>query len=84
MSTTVAPARRSRASTRSSTPVASADGHRAVVDVAGDEHDVDRLGGHDLGQPAQHRLLLGEQVGAVQRPADVPVGGVQQAHGAER
>jgi hypothetical protein len=53
---------------------------RAVVDVTGDEHDVHRFRGDDPGQPAQHGLLLGEQVGAVQRPADVPVGGVQQAH----
>jgi hypothetical protein len=58
-------------------------GDGAVVHVAGDQDDVDPLIGHDGGQPAEHRLLLGEQVGAVQRPADVPVGGVQQPHGAE-
>jgi DNA repair protein SbcD/Mre11 len=59
-------------------------GHRAVVDVAGDQHDVDRLAGDHRGQPAEHRLLLGEQLGAVQGPPEVPVGGVQQPHGAGR
>jgi hypothetical protein len=58
-------------------------GHRAVVDVAGHDDDVDALAGHDRCQSREHGFLLGEQVGAVQRPADVPVGGVQQPHGAE-
>ena len=79
--TTAAPARRSRADH----PVEHAGrvgrGHGAVVDVTGDHDDVDRFGGDHRGQAAEHGLLLGEQVGAVQGPADVPVGGVQQPHG---
>jgi hypothetical protein len=56
-------------------------GHRPVVDVAGDQHHVDRLLGDHARQPREHRLLLGQQLGAVQRPAEVPVRGVQEAHG---
>ena len=52
-----------------------------LLDLAWTGQDsVDLLGPDHVGQPGQHRLLLGEQVGAVQRAADVPVRGVQQPH----
>ena len=52
----------------------------AVVEVAGDQHRI-HLGfgrqGHD---PIQGRRLLLQQRGAMELAAEVPVGGVQQAH----
>ncbi len=54
--------------------------HRPVVDVTGDQHGVDALCPHDLDQRLQERLLRGAEVGPVQRPAEVPVGGVEQSH----
>ena len=54
--------------------------HRAVVDVAGDEHRVDAPLDGGVDQPAQERALVLEHRLAVQRAAQVPVGGVQQSH----
>ena len=54
--------------------------HRAVVDVACHQDGVDRLAGHEVGEVPEHRFLFREQVGAVERAADVPVGGVQESH----
>ena len=53
---------------------------RPVEHVARDGHDVDGLGAHHLDQVVDERLLRGALVGAVQRAAQVPVGGVQQPH----
>ena len=55
-------------------------GQRAVVHVAGDQDHVDRLGAHHLDEVIDIGRLRRQQVLAVQRPAQVPVGGVQQAH----
>ncbi len=56
--------------------------HRPVVQVARDDHHVHPLGRDQVGQAPEHRLLLGQQVPAVERAAHVPVRGVQQTHGA--
>ncbi len=53
----------------------------AVVDVARDEHHVDLLGGDDLEQVVDVGRLVREHALPVEGPAQVPVGGVQQAHG---
>lgn len=55
-------------------------GERAVVDVARHDHEVDLLGLHDLQEVIGVRALMGEHPLAVERPAKVPVGGVQDAH----
>ena len=55
---------------------------RPVVDVARDDHEVDLLGLDGLDQVVDVRRLRGEEVLAVERPAEVPVGGVQDAHAA--
>ena len=55
-------------------------GQRPVVDVAGHDHQVDALGLDGLDQVVDVRRLRGEEVLAVERPAQVPVGGVQDAH----
>ncbi len=54
--------------------------HGAVVDVTGDQHDVDPLLAHGRHQVVQEGGLRRPQVGPVQGPAEVPVGGVEQAH----
>ncbi len=53
---------------------------RPVVDVAGHDHEVDLLRLDGLDQVVDVRRLRGEEVLAVERPAQVPVGGVQDAH----
>ena len=53
---------------------------RPVVDVTGDHHEVDLLLLDGGDQVVDVRRLRGEEVLAVERPAEVPVGGVQQAH----
>ena len=53
---------------------------RAVVDVAGDDDQVDPLGLDDLEQVVDVRRLVREHPLAVERPAQVPVGGVEDAH----
>ena len=55
-------------------------GRRGLVEVAGDEHDVDTLGVGDAHDVGQHGFVLGEARLALDRLADVPVGGVQQLH----
>ena len=55
--------------------------HRPVVDVPGDQHHVHLLGAGHVHQVIEERGLRRPQVGPVQRPAEVPVGGVQHAHG---
>ena len=55
---------------------------RGLVEVAGDEHEVGRLGVGDPDDVGQHGPVLGEAGLAPDRLADVPVGGVQQLHGA--
>jgi hypothetical protein len=60
-----------------------AGGDGAVVEITGHHHRVDPLVGHQVGQPAEHRLLVGEQVPAVEHPSHVPVGGVQHPHAAK-
>lgn len=57
-------------------------GQRTVVDVAADQHGVDRLGAHDLDQVVEVGGLGPEQPDTVERAPQVPVGGVQQPHGA--
>ncbi len=54
--------------------------HGAVVDVAGDQHRVNALLDGSVDQPAQERALVLEHRLAVQRPAQMPVGGVQESH----
>jgi hypothetical protein len=53
---------------------------RPVVDVAGDQHRVDRLGAHRLDQVVDERGLGIEQPHLVERTSQVPVGGMDQAH----
>ncbi len=53
---------------------------RPVVDVAGDDDQVDPLGVDDLQQVVDVRRLVAEHALAVERPAEVPVGGVEDAH----
>ena len=55
-------------------------GQCPVVDVAGHDHEIDLLGLDRLDQVVDVRRLRGEEVLAVERPAQVPVGGVQDAH----
>ena len=55
-------------------------GRRGLVEVADHEHDVDALAVGDADDVGQHRLVLGEARLALDRLADVPVGGVQQLH----
>ena len=70
---------RSRASSHSSNGVHRR--HRAVVDVPGDQDRVHLLGAGHVHQVIQECRLRRPQIRAVQRPAEVPVRGVQQSHG---
>ena len=54
--------------------------HRPVVDVTGDEHGIDAPRHRRLDQPRKKRALVLEHRFAVQRAAEMPVGGVQQFH----
>ena len=51
-----------------------------VVDVACDEDRVDALRTDDVDQMVEEAALGTEQPGTVERPSQVPVGGVQQPH----
>jgi len=51
-----------------------------VVDVTGDGDHLDTFAAHDIDQMVEERLLRRPEVGLVQRPAQMPVGGVQQPH----
>ena len=53
---------------------------RSVVDVTGDDDEVDPLGLDDLEQVVDVGRLVREHPLAVERPAQVPVGGVEDAH----
>ncbi len=53
---------------------------RPVVHVTGDDHHVHLVFDRLPEQPVQERRLIGEQVLAVQGPAQVPVRGVEQSH----
>ena len=53
---------------------------RAVVDVAGDHHGVDPLALDHLEQVVDEGSLVRQHAFAVEGPAQVPVGGVEQAH----
>ena len=53
---------------------------RPVVDVAGHQHHVDALTLDDLEQVVDVRRLVRQHPLPVERPAQVPVGGVEQAH----
>jgi len=53
---------------------------RPVVDVAGDHHEVDVLGLHDVEQVVDVRRLGTEHPDTVERASQVPVGGVEDAH----
>ena len=55
--------------------------HRTVVDVPGDQDRVHLLGAGHLHQVIEECRLRRPQIRAVQRPAQVPVRGVQQSHG---
>ena len=55
--------------------------HRAVVDVPGDQDRVHLLGAGHVHQVIKKCRLRRPQIRAVQRPAQVPVRGVQQSHG---
>ena len=54
--------------------------HRAVVHVTGDEHGIDTPRHRSLDQPGKERALVRQHRLAVQRAAEMPVGGVQQFH----
>ncbi len=54
--------------------------HGPVEDVARDEHGVDALLTHDVDEVVEVGGLCVAQVAAVQGAAQVPVGGVEQAH----
>ena len=51
-----------------------------VVEVAGHEDDVDRLGAHHVDQEVDERGLALEERLAVQRAAEMPVAGVEDPH----
>ncbi len=53
---------------------------RAVVDVAGEQHHVDALSLDDLEQVVDVRRLVAQHPLTVERPAEVPVGGVEETH----
>ncbi len=57
--------------------------HRAVVQVAGDDHGRRPDLGGELDQLLQHVLLVGGEVLVVEQPAEVPVGGVDEPHGGD-
>ena len=56
-------------------------GQRPVVDVAGDHDEVDPLRLDHLEQVVDVRRLVAEHPLTVERPPEVPVGGVEDAHG---
>ncbi len=53
---------------------------RPVVDVAGEDDQVDLLGHHDLDQVVDEGSLMGEHALPVEGPPQVPVGGVEDPH----
>jgi len=53
---------------------------RPVVDVAGDQHHVDPFALHDLKQVVDVAGLVAQHPLTVERPAEVPVGGVEEPH----
>ncbi|MGX1408723.1 hypothetical protein RKD40_006336 [Streptomyces ambofaciens] len=55
-------------------------GHRAVVHVSRHDHGVDGVLAHGLDEVADEPGLGAEHVHPVERPAEVPVGSVQQSH----
>jgi hypothetical protein len=56
-------------------------GHGAVVDITRDEHRLDPLGPHDLHELIERARLHTQHPDVLERPAQVPVGGVQRPHG---
>ena len=56
-------------------------GRAGVEQVAGDQHRVDLLRHHLRQQPVDQRLMLGLPGLAHEMLAEVPVGGVEKAHG---
>ena len=58
-------------------------GHRAVVDVARDEHGVHPLRARRLHEVIEEPLLRLAQVGLMQRAPEMPVGRVQEPHGTD-
>ncbi len=54
--------------------------HRAVVDVARDEHDVDVPLAHDIDEVVEERGVMLVQVLAVEGAPEVPVARVADAH----
>jgi hypothetical protein len=58
-------------------------GHGPVVDVPRDQHHVHLFRADRGNQMVEERGLRRAQIGPVQRPAQVPVGGVQHEHGPE-
>ena len=84
VSTTRARDAASRARASSASRTASTWRQRPVVDVAGHHDEVDPLGGDDLEQVVDVRRLVGEHPLTVERPAEVPVGGVEDAHAVDR
>ncbi len=56
-------------------------GEGTVVDVSRDHDHVDVLRGDDLEEVVDERTLVAQQVLAVEGPPQVPVGGVEDAHG---
>ena len=52
-----------------------------VKDIAGDDHCIDLLLGASAQQPVDQRLVFGLTAFAHEMLAQMPVGGVQQAHG---
>ncbi len=57
---------------------------RTVVDVAGYDDHIDVLLGDEACDRVEGTTLVGEKVDTVEGAPDVPVGGVQDAHGHRR
>ncbi len=55
--------------------------HRPVVHVSGHDHGVDGVLAHGVDEVADEPGLGAEHGDPVERPAEVPVGSVQESHG---
>ena len=83
ITTTRAPVSRSRTSACSRERHRVHRRHRAVVDVARDEHGVHSLPARRLHEVIEAPLLRLAQVGLMQRAPEMPVGRVQEPHGTD-
>jgi len=53
---------------------------RSVVDIAGDDHKFDLLCRDEVNQPLHEGALMIKDIGSVKGTAQVPIGGVENAH----